>query len=286
MQNILENIRRQREAKGLTQAEMGNQLGVSRVQYSNLESKGSGLNIERIQEIAKILGVGTEILMRDPEAKIISFVNRKGGVGKSTMTVLFSTAFAAWTSKKVLVIDADSQATVAKMAEEESNTLMDVIAFNFDESHTPIRDFLRLVERESKNYDLIFIDTQGSFSDGQATNTVLSISDVCIIPIQATMPAVQSTLTTLISLPEIAASRQEEGKTFLPLGIVNQKTRTNEHKIIKDLNGQFGMKVLRGALSNLVRYHRDMSLSHPICNQQDDDEFIALFQELTKTIGL
>jgi len=285
MEHILNNIRRQREAKGLTQAEMGQRLGISRVQYSNLESKGSGLNIERIQEIGKVLGVGTDVLMRDPEATVVSFVNRKGGVGKSTMTALFSTAYAAWTNRKVLVIDADSQATIAKMAQEEGNPLMDVVAFNFDESHTPIRDFLKLVERESKKYDMIFIDTQGSFSDGQATNTVLSISDICIIPIQATKPAVQSTLTTLISLPEIAAARQQEGKSFLPLGIVNQKTRTNEHKIIQDLDGQFGMKVLQGALSNLVRYHRDMKLSQPICGQHDDDEFAALFAELTQIVG-
>ena len=280
------NIRRYREAHSLTQAEMGKRLGITRAQYSNIESRASGLTMERLQEIANIFDLSAEKLLQQPEAKVVSFVNRKGGVGKSTMTALFSTAFACWTTKRVLVIDADSQATVANMAEEGKASAMALTSFNFDESHTPIRDFLKLVERKSKEYDLIFIDTQGSFSDGQATNTILSISDVCVIPIQATKPAVQSTLTTLISLPEIAASRREEGQSFLPLGIINQKTRTNEHKIVKDLDGQFGMKVLENALSNLVRYHREVSLSKPICQPQDDDEFAHLFKELSEIIGL
>ncbi|MBX2842036.1 MAG: AAA family ATPase [Flammeovirgaceae bacterium] len=285
MQHILNNIKRIRESQKLTQADMGKGLGVSRVQYTNIESGSSSLTMDRMQDIANILDVDVEKLMQKPAAKVISFVNRKGGVGKSTMTVLFSAALAEWTNYKVLVIDTDSQSTVARLAEEEEISF-DVMSFNFDDSHTPIRDFLKLIERKSKEYNLILIDTQGSFSDGQATNTILSVSDVCVIPIQATQPAVQSTLTTLVSLPEIAEGRKEEGKSFQALGIVNQKTRTNEHKIVKDLDGQFGMKVLDSALSNLVRYHRELALAKPICNKEDEDEFVDLFNELVKELGL
>ncbi len=287
MEYILKNIKNLRESKKLTQTDMGNTLGISRVQYANIESGTTSLSMNRMQEIAEILGVDLQHLMSKPTARVISFVNRKGGVGKSTMTILFSSALATWTDLKVLVVDTDSQATVAKMSEEEADALnFDVVPFNFDESHTPIRDFLRLIEKKSREYDVILIDTQGSFSDGQATNTILSVSEICIIPIQATKPAVQSTMTTLVSLPEIAEARSEEGKPFLALGIINQKTRTNEHKIIKDLDGQFGMKVLKNALSNLVRYHREMSLAKPICEKGEDDEFVYLFNELLKEIRL
>ena len=287
MQYILQNIKNLRESKRITQTDMGNLLGISRVQYANIESGTTSLSMARMQEIADALGVDIERIMSKPTAKVISFVNRKGGVGKSTMTILFSASLAVWTDLKVLVVDTDSQATVAKMAEEEEDDLQfDVLAFNFDESHTPIRDFLKLIEKKSKEYDVILIDTQGSFSDGQATNTILSVSDICIIPIQATKPAVQSTMTTLVSLPEIAEARIEEGKSFMAFGIINQKTRTNEHKIIKDLDGQFGLKVLENALSNLVRYHREMSLAKPICDRNEDDEFVALFNEFVKEIRL
>lgn len=289
MQYILQNIKNLRESKKITQTDMGDRLGISRVQYANIESGVTSLSMARMQEIAEALGVDLEQLMSKPSAKVLSFVNRKGGVGKSTMTVLFSAALTAWTDYKVLVVDTDSQATVARMAEEEEQQQklnFDVQAFNFDDSHTPIRDFLKLIEKKSKEYDVILIDTQGSFSDGQATNTILSVSDICLIPIQATKPAVQSTMTTLVSLPEIAEARQEEGKSFMALGIINQKTRTNEHKIIKDLDGQFGLKVLKNALSNLVRYHREMSLGKPICERNDNDEFAILFNEFLKEIQL
>ncbi|UZS00087.1 AAA family ATPase [Chondrinema litorale] len=286
MEHILENIKRIRESQKITQAVIGEKLGISRVQYTNIESGITSLTMDRMQDIAEILGVEVSQLMDKPSAKVISFANRKGGVGKSTMTILFSVALSNWTDYKVLVIDTDSQSTVASLADEESDLGMDIIPFNFDESHTPIRDFLKIIEKKSKEYDLILIDTQGSFADGQAINTILSVSDICIIPIQATKPAIQSTLTTLVSLPEISEGRREEGKSFLALGIVNQRTRTNEHKIVKDLDGQFGMKVLDNALSNLVRYHREMSLSKPICEKEDDDEFVELFRELVKEIGL
>lgn len=285
MQHILQNIKHLRELKKITQTEMSKSLGISRVQYTNIETGSTSLSMNRMQEIANVLEIDIEHLMSKPSAKVISFVNRKGGVGKSTMTILFSSALAAWTDLKVLVIDTDSQSTVAKMAEEENMEIhFDIQAFNFDESHTPIRDFLKLIEKKAKVYDIILIDTQGSFSDGQATNTILSVSDICVIPIQATKPAVQSTMTTLVSLPEIAEARIEEGKTFKSLGIINQKTRTNEHKIIKDLDGQFGLKVLNNSLSNLVRYHREMSLAKPICAKSDEDEFVALFNEFLKEI--
>jgi cellulose biosynthesis protein BcsQ len=39
----------------------------------------------------------------------LAVANRKGGVGKSTISVMLSYAFAIWSGKKVLLIDLDSQ---------------------------------------------------------------------------------------------------------------------------------------------------------------------------------
>jgi hypothetical protein len=44
--------------------------------------------------------------------------------------------------------------------------------------------------------------------------------------------------------------------------------------------------MLDNALSNLVRYHRELSLNTPICNAEDEDEFVALYHELIKEIAL
>ncbi len=284
MEYVLQNIKNIRQQKGITHAKMAEALGLSRVQYTNIEAGSSGLTMDRMQGIADVLEIDIEQLMRKPQAKVISFVNRKGGVGKSTITVLFAAALCKWTSLKVLVVDTDSQATVSGIASKGAS--MDVCTVNFDESHTPIRDFLKLIDKKVKEYDVILIDTQGSFSDSQATNTILSISDVCVVPIQATAPAVQSTMSTLVSLPDIAEARKKEGKGFIALGAINQKTRTNEHKVVANLHGKFGLKLLSNSLSNLVRYHRELSLETSICGKDENDEFVDFFNELVKEIGL
>jgi chromosome partitioning protein len=56
-----------------------------------------------------------------PQAKVVSFVNYKGGVGKTTLAVEISASLAHHYNKKVLLIDADPQtnATFCLMDEDE-----------------------------------------------------------------------------------------------------------------------------------------------------------------------
>ncbi|MEL6287453.1 MAG: ParA family protein [Pseudomonadota bacterium] len=44
----------------------------------------------------------------------IAIANRKGGVGKSTVTLAIATAYAAWQAKRVLVVDLDTQCNVSQ----------------------------------------------------------------------------------------------------------------------------------------------------------------------------
>ena len=42
-------------------------------------------------------------------AEFLAVANRKGGVGKSTISVMLAHAFAVWGGKRVLMLDLDSQ---------------------------------------------------------------------------------------------------------------------------------------------------------------------------------
>lgn len=74
-----------------------------------------------IQINAKNLSLTLFTMYSMSEAKVISFVNYKGGVGKTTLAVELSTSLAYHHNKNVLLIDADPQtnATFYLMDEEE-----------------------------------------------------------------------------------------------------------------------------------------------------------------------
>ena len=51
--------------------------------------------------------------------QIISIANQKGGVGKSTVTILLATALAKHKKKKVLILDTDVQGSITNWLESE-----------------------------------------------------------------------------------------------------------------------------------------------------------------------
>ncbi|MGQ0673908.1 MAG: ParA family protein [Hyphomicrobium sp.] len=84
-------------------------------------------------------------------AYFLAVANRKGGVGKSTVTVMLAHAFAVWGGKRVLVIDLDSQCNASLIllggegwlaARQSARTIADYFFDLFDENHPEPRDYL------------------------------------------------------------------------------------------------------------------------------------------------
>lgn len=67
MQQIGNNIRRQRIAKNLTQEYVAGKLDVSSSAYSNIERGKVDLTLTRIEELANVLEISIDDLMREVE---------------------------------------------------------------------------------------------------------------------------------------------------------------------------------------------------------------------------
>jgi len=125
--------------------------------------------------------------------RIVSIVNQKGGVGKTTATM--NLAAAAAKHSKVLVVDVDPQLSASDWAE----TGGEGIPFDFATESDPAI-LARL--REAAAYDVIFVDTPGSIDNTSLLGAVLDSTDFVVIPMEAEPMSVKPLVRTIRSLIE------------------------------------------------------------------------------------
>lgn len=84
-------------------------------------------------------------------AQFLAVANRKGGVGKSTISVMLAHAFSVWGSKRVLLMDLDSQCNASLIlqggegwlaARKAHRTIADYFLDVFDETAESPKDYL------------------------------------------------------------------------------------------------------------------------------------------------
>jgi len=104
--------------------------------------------------------------------RIVAIVNGKGGVGKTTTSVNLAATLAH--KIKVLLVDADPQASAAWWAERSENGIgFDLIRETDPERLTDLRN--------TKGYDLVMVDTPPSLRS-EALAAIVSSADYLVLP--------------------------------------------------------------------------------------------------------
>ena len=163
-------------------------------------------------------------------AKIILFGNQKGGIGKSTLSILTANALAEETfDYKVLIIDNDMQRSISsireydqEILEEEDNDFeftYDVKALTYNQIRDKIVDF-------DKEYDFIFIDTPGRIDleqdiKQQEITKLLSFADYVFVPFKGGALNLDSTLRYAKLLLDIQELRKNTSRPLNLYGLVN-----------------------------------------------------------------
>ena len=115
--------------------------------------------------------------------KVISVVNQKGGVGKTTTTVNVGIGLAR-EGKKVLLIDADPQGSLtASLGYEEPDDLRITLATIMMDVMSREMIMKEYIDAIRSRYDYILIDCMPSL--GMMTINALVSSDSVLIPVQA-----------------------------------------------------------------------------------------------------
>ncbi|MBQ1261234.1 MAG: ParA family protein [Clostridia bacterium] len=252
-------------------------------------------------------------------AKIVSFSNQKGGVGKTTSCVNLSAQIAA-KGKKVLMIDMDPQGNATSglgiQKSKIKKTVYDVIIGKCDISEAIIKtkfknlsvvpsnialagaeielheleeaqDFTSLALNSIKdNYDYIFIDCPPSL--GMLTVKALSASDGVVIPMQCEFYSLEGISQLLNTIKRIRQLYNPELQIVGILLTMYNGRLTLTSQVVAELKKYYEDKLFKVPISRSVRLTEATGYGEPICYHDPYSkgslEYAAVAKELMMRI--
>lgn len=181
---------------------------------------------------------------------IVSFINQKGGVGKSTLSINVAAALAR--SSRVLLIDADEQGSAAAWASLREETPFQVVGMARDNM---ARDALQL----AADYAHTVID--GPPRAQKVARGVIIASDVVLIPIE---PSGLSTWAAVETVGQV-----QEAQTLKPTlkcgFVVSRKiSQTVIGREIRDMAAEQGFPILQSEILQRVPFAESLTLGQSI----------------------
>ena len=210
-------------------------------------------------------------------AKVISIINQKGGVGKTTTTVNLGASLAL-ENKKILIVDFDQQAnatiTLGIKREEVKKDIVDFLLEEFNQEHiidtgvenldiipaslkiAKIEDLTRNLNNKElllhkklnilkDNYDYILIDCPPAL--GLIIDNALYASDSVIIPVECSFYAYDALSQMINKIDEIQKEKPLEIEGILLTKLDNRNTIG--YKIVEKVKFEFPYKTFNTIIS-------------------------------------
>lgn len=220
---------------------------------------------------------------------IISVMNLKGGVGKTTLATNLATCF-AHAGYKVCIGDIDnSQLNSKKWKTQRGDTMPEIQVFGVSgyKSQTGFspeegKELAHTVKSLSKDYEIVILDGAPVFEE-LATWMIL-ISDIVICPIQTSALDVWTMRNIKQKIDQLAIMGSAK-EVFVLLNFYSSQRRLDRD--IEQALTDLGMRIFKSRLSNRVAYKEAIIDGLGVVESKDRkaaDEMQALFEEIKSII--
>lgn len=172
---------------------------------------------------------------------IISFVNQKGGVGKTTSAINVAASLKR-RNYKIGFIDADPQGSATQWHSVEDNTAFEIM-------HHPEAISKSEIDELSQDFDYLVIDAPPAI--GEITKSILDVTDLSIIPLSPSSLDIWSCKGTLEMVDE---ARQENPDLDVKLLINRKIPGTRVGREARDSLAIFDMDILDTEMCQRVAY--------------------------------
>lgn len=207
---------------------------------------------------------------------IISLVNQKGGVGKTTTAINLA---ASLTRKncKVAFIDTDPQGSAVQWHAIEDNKAFDI-------KHHPRPIFQQDINELSWQYDHVVIDAPPAI--GEITQSILAVTDMAIIPLSPSPVDIWSCDKTL----EMISEEEKQNPTLKSKLLVSRKIPgTKLGREAKEAMEVFDTGIFETELCQRIAYIEAMSAGVSVMqyapNSKAAQEVESLSEEIVAQIA-
>jgi chromosome partitioning protein len=215
---------------------------------------------------------------------IISIVNQKGGVGKTTTAVNLSSSIAA-AEKRCLLVDCDPQgnATTSLGINPSSlePSLYDLILGGYVDKEYLLNNVLAQFKDK---YDYIFIDCPPSL--GFLTLNALTAADFFLVPLQCEYLAMEG-LTQLLNTVKLVKKSLNPSLILIGILLTMFDKRNNlSHQVADEVRHHFGSSVFHTVIPRNVSLSEASSHGKPILLYDIRSKGAKSYLELAKEIIL